>query len=59
MSVGNIPFAKAQHVSNGADNFYTSDKVTGPANRNAQNQSLTVEQRKQIIASQRLPSNAM
>ena len=28
MSVVNIPFAKAQHVSNGADNFYTSDKVT-------------------------------
>ena len=28
MSVVNIPFAKAQHMSNGADNFYTSDKVT-------------------------------
>ena len=28
MSVVNIPFAKAQDVSNGANNFYTSDKVT-------------------------------
>jgi fermentation-respiration switch protein FrsA (DUF1100 family) len=28
MSVVNIPFAKAQDMSNGADNFYTSDKVT-------------------------------
>jgi fermentation-respiration switch protein FrsA (DUF1100 family) len=28
MSVVTIPFAKAQHMSNGADNFYTSDKVT-------------------------------
>jgi uncharacterized protein len=27
-SVLNIPFAKAQDMSNGADNFYTSDKVT-------------------------------
>jgi uncharacterized protein len=28
MSILNIPFAKAQDMSNGADNFYTSDKVT-------------------------------
>ena len=28
ISVVNIPFAKAQDMSNGADNFYTSDKVT-------------------------------
>ena len=28
MSVVTIPFAKAQDMSNGADNFYTSDKVT-------------------------------
>ena len=28
MSVLNIPFAKAQDMSNGADNFYTSDRVT-------------------------------
>lgn len=28
MSVASIPFAKAQDMSNGADNFYTSDKVT-------------------------------
>lgn len=27
-SVLNIPFAKAQDMSNGADNFYTSDRVT-------------------------------
>ena len=27
-SVLNIPFAKAQDMANGADNFYTSDKVT-------------------------------
>jgi fermentation-respiration switch protein FrsA (DUF1100 family) len=27
-SVINIPFAKAQDMSNGADNFYTSDRVT-------------------------------
>ena len=28
MSVVNIPFAKAQDMSNGANNFYTSDRVT-------------------------------
>jgi fermentation-respiration switch protein FrsA (DUF1100 family) len=28
ISVLNIPFAKAQDMSNGADNFYVSDKVT-------------------------------
>ena len=28
MSVVNIPFAEAQDMSNGADNFYTSDRVT-------------------------------
>jgi fermentation-respiration switch protein FrsA (DUF1100 family) len=28
MSALNIPFAKARDMSNGADNFYTSDKVT-------------------------------
>jgi hypothetical protein len=28
MSVFTMQFAKAQDMSNGADNFYTSDKVT-------------------------------
>ena len=28
MSILNIPFAKAQDMSNGADNFYTSNRVT-------------------------------
>src|SRR3954467_1021032 len=28
MSVLNLPFAKAQDMSNGANNFYTSDRVT-------------------------------
>ncbi len=28
MSILNIPFAKAQDMSSGADNFYTSDRVT-------------------------------
>jgi fermentation-respiration switch protein FrsA (DUF1100 family) len=28
MSAVNVPFAKAQDMSNGANNFYTSDKVT-------------------------------
>jgi fermentation-respiration switch protein FrsA (DUF1100 family) len=28
VSILNVPFAKAQDMSNGADNFYTSDKVT-------------------------------
>ena len=28
MSVFSVPFAKAQDTSNGANNFYTSDRVT-------------------------------